>query len=73
LEKEGILDPLQESFVTVDAMQCGYCVPGAIMTAKALLLKNPNPDEESVKKALSGVICRCGAHTRMVDAVLEVC
>jgi len=72
LEMDGILDPIQESFISNDAMQCGFCVPGAIMATKALLIQNSNPSREDVKKALSGVLCRCGAHVKMVEAVLEV-
>lgn len=69
---DGIMDPIQESFISNDAMQCGFCVPGAIMATKALLIQNSNPSREDVKTALSGVICRCGAHVNMVEAVLEV-
>lgn len=72
LEKDGVLDPIQESFIKNDAMQCGYCIPGAVMMAKALLIKTPKPNKEQITKALAGVLCRCGTYTRQVQAVMEV-
>ena len=60
LESElGTLDELQDSFMAEGASQCGFCTPGMILNAKALLDKNPNPDEGEIKQALSGVLCRC--------------
>ena len=61
--------PLQEAFVAEQAAQCGYCSNGMIMTAKALLDKSPHPTETQIKQALEGVLCRCGAHNRVVRAV----
>lgn len=69
LAKEGKLHPLQQAFVDHDALQCGYCTPGIILTAYSLLLKNPTPTQKEVIQALDDNLCRCGAHTRMVQAV----
>jgi nicotinate dehydrogenase subunit A len=63
--------PIQAAFITEQAAQCGYCANGMIMTAKALLDANPHPTESQVKQGLSGVICRCGTHTRILRAVLR--
>lgn len=72
LEKEdGTLDPVQESFVTKGAIQCGYCTPGMIMTAKALLKVNPRPTEEEIKDAISGNLCRCTGYQKIIDAVQD--
>ena len=69
---DGIkLDPLQESFIKHNALQCGYCTPGMIMSAKALLNRNPHPAEGDVKEALAGNLCRCTGYKRIVDAVLD--
>jgi 4-hydroxybenzoyl-CoA reductase alpha subunit len=67
-QSEG-LHPLQEAFVKAGAIQCGYCTPGAIMSTKALLDRNPNPGEEDIRVALAGNLCRCTGYTRMLDAV----
>ncbi|MGH7773353.1 MAG: (2Fe-2S)-binding protein, partial [Candidatus Binatia bacterium] len=64
------LDPLQETFIEHDGAQCGFCTSGQIMSGKALLLRNPNPTEAQVKRALSGNLCRCGNYNREVAAVL---
>jgi carbon-monoxide dehydrogenase small subunit len=64
------LHPLQQAFVTHGAIQCGYCTPGVILTAKALLDRNPDPTEEDVRHALSGNICRCTGYVKIVEAVL---
>jgi len=69
LAKNGILHPLQEAFVKHEGMQCGYCTPGMILTAYGLLLKNPRPSRQDIIQALDDNLCRCGAHTRIVDAV----
>jgi aerobic-type carbon monoxide dehydrogenase small subunit (CoxS/CutS family) len=71
LEREGKLHPLQEAFVAHDALQCGFCTPGMILTAYDLLRKRPNPTREEVVAGMDDNLCRCGAHTRIVDAVLE--
>jgi carbon-monoxide dehydrogenase small subunit len=66
----GGLDPLQEAFIEHFAVQCGYCTPGMILAAKALLDENPDPTEEEVKEALHGNICRCTGYVKIVEAVL---
>jgi carbon-monoxide dehydrogenase small subunit len=63
------LSPLQESFVNHGAVQCGFCTPGMLMTADALLKENPDPDEDTIRKALSGNICRCTGYAKIVEAV----
>jgi carbon-monoxide dehydrogenase small subunit len=63
------LSDLQNSFITHGAVQCGFCTPGMLMTADALLEKDPHPDEETVRQALAGNICRCTGYTRIVKAV----
>ena len=68
----GRLDPLQQAFIDHTAFQCGFCTPGMIMSAKALLQENPSPTEEEVKEALSGNFCRCISHYEVVKAVMSV-
>jgi aerobic carbon-monoxide dehydrogenase small subunit len=70
--KTGELDPLQQAFITHAAFQCGFCTPGMIMTAKALLNENPHPTEAEIKEALSGNFCRCVSHYHVLRAVLSV-
>ena len=70
--KTGELDPLQQSFIDHTAFQCGFCTPGMIMSAKALLNENPSPTEEEVKEALSGNFCRCISHYQVIKAVMAV-
>ena len=70
LAKDGVLHPLQQAFVDYGAIQCGYCTPGMILTAKALLDGNPDPTEHEVREALAGNICRCTGYVKIVDAVL---
>jgi aerobic-type carbon monoxide dehydrogenase small subunit (CoxS/CutS family) len=65
------LDPLQEAFIRNIGAQCGYCTPGQIMTAKALLMDNPNPTREQIAEWLSGNICRCGAYGAIAQSILE--
>ena len=69
LVNNGQLHPIQEAFVQYGAVQCGYCTPGMIMSAKALLDENPNPTEEEVKRAIGGNLCRCTGYVKIVDAV----
>jgi carbon-monoxide dehydrogenase small subunit len=64
------LDNLQESFINNAAVQCGYCTPGMIMSAKALLTKNPHPTEPEVREAISGNLCRCTGYVNIVKAIL---
>lgn len=66
----GRLHPIQEAFVEAGALQCGYCGPGMILTAKALLDKNPDPSEEEVRSGLAGNICRCTGYVKIVEAVM---
>jgi nicotinate dehydrogenase subunit A len=63
--------PLQQAFVAEQAMQCGYCIPGILMSAAALLRRNPHPSEADVRVALDRNLCRCGAHNRIIRAVLR--
>jgi nicotinate dehydrogenase subunit A len=63
--------PLQRAFIAEQALQCGYCVSGILMSAAALLMRNPNPSSTEVKAALDRNLCRCGSHNRMVRAVLR--
>jgi nicotinate dehydrogenase subunit A len=63
--------PLQRAFIAEQAMQCGYCIPGIIVSAAALLRRNPDPSEAQVREALDRNLCRCGAHNRIVRAVLR--
>jgi nicotinate dehydrogenase subunit A len=63
--------PLQRAFIAEQALQCGYCVSGILMSAAALLTRNPNPSSADVKAALDRNLCRCGSHNRMVRAVLR--
>ena len=67
----GTLDPIQQAFIDHTAFQCGFCTPGMIMSAKALLLANPSPTEDEVKDALSGNFCRCISHYQVVRAVMD--
>ena len=69
LEKDGKLHPLQEAFMALGAIQCGFCTPGMIMCAKALLEKNPHPTRQEIREAMSGNICRCTGYEHIVDAV----
>ncbi len=65
----GNLDPLQQAFIDHTAFQCGFCTPGIIMSAKAMLIENPSPTEEEVREGLSGNFCRCISHYHVVKAV----
>jgi nicotinate dehydrogenase subunit A len=71
LEGLGGAHPLQEAFTARQALQCGYCTSGMIMTAAALLDREPDVDEDGVRRALDGNLCRCGSHNRIVRAVLD--
>jgi carbon-monoxide dehydrogenase small subunit len=69
LSKNGKLHPLQQAFVEHDALQCGFCTPGMIMNATALLTKNPNPTKQEIIEGMEDNLCRCGAHVRIIKAV----
>jgi len=70
LGREGALDPLQEAFLEAGAVQCGFCIPGMIVTARHFLAGNPQPTPGEVAEAMSGNLCRCGGYSRIVKAVL---
>ena len=70
LETEGRLDPLQTAFAERGAVQCGFCTPGMLLAARALLAENPTPTGQEVREALSGNLCRCTGYTKIVEAVL---
>lgn len=69
LSKDGELHPLQKAFIETGALQCGYCTPGMLMSAYALLLKNSNPTQEDIKEAISGNLCRCTGYQNIFDAI----
>ena len=69
IDIDGKLHPLQEAFADLGAAQCGYCTPGILLTAKALLERHPNPTRDQIKEALSGNICRCTGYLQIFDAV----
>ncbi len=70
LAENGELHPLQKAFVEYGAVQCGFCTPGMILSAKALLDKNPSPSEEEVKSAIGGNLCRCTGYNKIVEAIM---
>jgi carbon-monoxide dehydrogenase small subunit len=72
LAADGKLHPLQKSFIEKGAMQCGFCTPAMILSAKALLDKNPQASEQEIKQALAGVLCRCGSYQKIIEAVRAV-
>jgi len=72
LATDGKLHPLQKSFIEKGAMQCGFCTPAMILSAKALLDKNPRASEQEIKQALAGVLCRCGSYKKIMEAVRAV-
>ncbi|MGC9394994.1 MAG: (2Fe-2S)-binding protein [Anaerolineae bacterium] len=72
LSKDGDLHPLQTAFIKHNAVQCGFCTPGMLMSAKALLDHNPHPTEDEIRHALVGNLCRCTGYTRIVAAIQDV-
>jgi carbon-monoxide dehydrogenase small subunit len=72
LSQDGNLDPVQEAFIEKGAVQCGFCSPAMVLSAKALLAENPDADEDEIKQALSGVLCRCGSYKKIFEAVESV-
>jgi len=71
LANDGKLDPLQESFIEHNGFQCGYCTPGMILAAKALLLESPDPSEAEIRRAIDGNLCRCTGYQKIVNSVMD--
>ena len=69
LSKNGEIHPIQEAFIEAGAIQCGFCIPGFILTAYALLKRNPNPTIDEIKKALEGNLCRCTGYIKIIEAI----
>jgi len=72
LEVDGNLDALQQAFIDYHAIQCGFCTPGMLMSAKALLIHNPHPSREEIKTALDGNLCRCTGYEQIIEAIESV-
>ena len=72
-DKEGELDSLQRAFVEHGAVQCGFCTPGMILSAKALIENKPDPTDEDIKVAISGNLCRCTGYVQIIEAIKSVC
>lgn len=72
VESDGTLHPLQEAFLSHHALQCGYCTPGMILTARALLEREGAPDRETIRRAIAGNLCRCTGYEQIIEAVEAV-
>ncbi len=72
LESDGQLDPLQKAFIELTGTQCGFCTPGVLIQARALLDRNPDPTEDEIKSALRGNLCRCTGYTRIIESIQAV-
>lgn len=72
LEQDGALHPVQQAFIEHQGLQCGFCTPGMIISAKALLDRNPNPSPDEIRSELSGNLCRCTGYVKIADAVLSL-
>jgi len=71
MEKNGVLHPIQQAFIDKGAIQCGYCTPGMVLSAKALLDEHPAPTEHEIKLGISGNLCRCTGYVKIVEAVRD--
>jgi carbon-monoxide dehydrogenase small subunit len=71
LAKDGVLDPVQQTIIDHGGVQCGFCTPGILISAKALLDRQPDPSDEDIRQALVGNLCRCTGYLRIVDAVKD--
>ena len=69
LERDGVLDPVQQGFMEEHGLQCGFCTPGMMLTARALLDRNPDPSEQEIREAISGQICRCTGYATIVRSI----
>ncbi len=69
LSKDGEIDKIQQSFIAKGAVQCGFCTPGMILSAKALLMKNANPSKDEIRTAISGNLCRCTGYQKIIEAI----
>ena len=67
--KDGVAHPVQKAFIEHGAVQCGFCTPGMVLTAKALLDKNPKPSEQEIRQAISGNLCRCTGYVKIIEAI----
>ena len=72
LSADGTLHPLQQAFIDHDAAQCGYCTPGQLLAAAALLERTPHPDDDEIRAAMSGNLCRCGTYPKIITAIRAV-
>ena len=72
LAQDGTLHPLQQTFIDTGAVQCGFCIPGMILAGKVLLDRNPAPDEQQIREAIAGNLCRCTGYTKIVEAIAAV-
>ena len=71
LAKNGVLDPIQETIINQNGVQCGFCTPGILISARALLNRNPKPSESEIREALVGNLCRCTGYLRIIEAVQQ--
>lgn len=69
LTKEGVLDAIQENFIKEGAIQCGFCTPGMVLSARALLNENPHPSEEEIRMGIAGNLCRCTGYVKIIKAI----
>jgi carbon-monoxide dehydrogenase small subunit len=71
LAQDGVLDPIQQTIIDHGGVQCGFCTPGILISARALLDRNPDPGDDEIREALVGNLCRCTGYLRIVDAVKD--